>query len=77
MVTRGMMNFARDDLELALVVAHEIAHNSMKHIDAKKQNMGCRCLGGYRCPHPHAWANQSQLCPSGCTGVFPGIRGRS
>lgn len=40
MIARGMMNFAKDDNELALVVSHEIAHNSMKHIDAKKQNMG-------------------------------------
>ena len=40
MIARGMMTFARDDNELALVVSHEIAHNSMKHIDAKKQNMG-------------------------------------
>lgn len=40
MIARGMMNFAKDDNELALVVSHEIAHNSMKHIDSKKQNMG-------------------------------------
>lgn len=39
MVTRGMMNFARDDNELALVLSHEMAHNTMKHIDAKKGNM--------------------------------------
>jgi hypothetical protein len=40
MIARGMMSFAKNDNELALVVSHEIAHNSMKHIDAKKQNMG-------------------------------------
>lgn len=40
MIARGMMSFAKDDNELALVVSHEIAHNSMKHIEAKKQNMG-------------------------------------
>ncbi|MDO8346471.1 MAG: M48 family metallopeptidase [Rugosibacter sp.] len=39
MIARGMMSFAKTDNELALVVSHEIAHNSMKHIDAKKQNM--------------------------------------
>lgn len=39
MIARGMMSFAKNDNELALVVAHEMAHNSMKHIDAKKQNM--------------------------------------
>lgn len=40
MIARGMMSFAKTDNELALVVSHEIAHNSMKHIEAKKQNMG-------------------------------------
>ncbi|TFY99256.1 PDZ domain-containing protein [Ramlibacter henchirensis] len=38
MITRGMMNFARTDEELALVVGHELAHNTMRHIDAKKAN---------------------------------------
>lgn len=44
MVTRGMMNFAKDDNELALVISHELAHNTMKHSDAKKQNMGLGLL---------------------------------
>lgn len=44
MIARGMMTFAKDDNELALVVSHEIAHNSMKHIEAKKQNMGLGLL---------------------------------
>jgi len=43
-VTRGMMNFARDDIELATVIAHEMAHNTMAHMDAKKQNMGIGLL---------------------------------
>jgi hypothetical protein len=37
-VTRGMMAFAKDDLELSLVLAHELAHNVMHHMDAKAQN---------------------------------------
>jgi hypothetical protein len=37
-ITRGMMRFAQDDTELALVVSHELAHNVMKHIDAKTKN---------------------------------------
>ena len=37
-ITRGMMGFTRSDDELALVVAHEIAHDSMRHLDAKKTN---------------------------------------
>ena len=37
-ITQGMMGFTRTDEELALVVAHEIAHNMMAHLDAKKGN---------------------------------------
>lgn len=37
-VSRGMMMFAKDDLELELVIAHELAHNVMNHIDAKTTN---------------------------------------
>jgi len=44
LITRGMVNFARTDDELALVIAHEMAHNLMKHIEAKKQNMGLGLL---------------------------------
>lgn len=36
--TSGMMRFVESDEELALVVAHEIAHNVMKHIEAKQAN---------------------------------------
>lgn len=37
-ITQGMMNFAGSEEELALVVSHEIAHNLMRHLDAKKTN---------------------------------------
>ncbi|MES2636232.1 MAG: M48 family metallopeptidase [Pseudomonadota bacterium] len=37
-VYKGMMDFFKTDEEIALVVSHELAHNSMKHIDAKKKN---------------------------------------
>lgn len=37
-VTTGMMNFATQDKELALVIGHELAHNSRKHVEAKKKN---------------------------------------
>lgn len=36
-VTSAMMRFA-DDRELAAVIAHEISHNAMGHIDAKMKN---------------------------------------
>lgn len=45
-VTEGMMRFAALDEELALVVSHELAHNTMKHIDAKKQNAMAGAMGG-------------------------------
>ena len=37
-VTRGMMRFAQSDSDLATIVAHEIAHDAMGHIDAQKTN---------------------------------------
>lgn len=37
-VTRGMMRFAATDDELALVIAHELAHNAMDHIEAQRGN---------------------------------------
>lgn len=37
-ITRGMMRFVRSDEEIALVLAHELAHNAMDHIDAQQQN---------------------------------------
>ncbi|MFC1856831.1 M48 family metalloprotease [Thermodesulfobacteriota bacterium] len=37
-IFKGMLRFAEDDQELALVVSHELAHNIMKHIEAKTQN---------------------------------------
>lgn len=43
-VTRGMLRFVRNDAELALVISHELAHNAMKHIEAKKANAGLGLL---------------------------------
>ncbi len=37
-VTRGMMRFASSDNELALVLGHELAHNSRAHARAKTGN---------------------------------------
>lgn len=37
-ITQGMMRFVESDQELALVIAHELAHNIMAHIDAKMTN---------------------------------------
>ena len=38
-ITKGMMRFARDDQDLALVIAHELGHNLMGHIDKKQTNI--------------------------------------
>ena len=37
-IFQGMMDFANTDQELSMVVAHELAHNNMRHIEAKKTN---------------------------------------
>lgn len=37
-VQRGMLRFANNDTELALVISHEIAHNSMGHMQSKMTN---------------------------------------
>lgn len=42
-VTSGLMRFADTDDELALVIGHELAHNTMGHIESKTGNM---VLGG-------------------------------
>ena len=42
-VTSGMMNFAANDDELAMIVGHELAHNSMGHI---RKILGNRILSG-------------------------------
>ena len=37
-ITRGMLRFVENDRELALVIAHELAHNAMEHIRSQQQN---------------------------------------
>jgi predicted Zn-dependent protease len=37
-VTAGILRFLPDDNDLAVVVAHEIAHDAMRHIDAQMKN---------------------------------------
>jgi membrane-associated protease RseP (regulator of RpoE activity) len=47
LITRGMLDFARTDPELALVVGHEIAHNAMGHLDARTQLMRSLAANGH------------------------------
>ena len=37
-IAKGMMRFVEDDNELALVIAHELGHNAMRHMDKKQTN---------------------------------------
>lgn len=37
-VNTGMFRFVENDDQLAIVIAHEIAHNVMRHLDGKKAN---------------------------------------
>lgn len=38
-ITQGMMRFVEQDQELSLVIAHELAHNTMGHISSQRSNM--------------------------------------
>ena len=59
-VFSGLMDFARTDQELSLVLAHELSHNAMRHIDAKKANFFIGLL--------------FDILVTGVTGVDLGIR---
>jgi beta-barrel assembly-enhancing protease len=45
-VTSSMMRFATEEGELETVVAHEIAHNAMRHIDAQRKNVTLGAIFG-------------------------------
>lgn len=45
-ITRPMLRLASTEAELALVLAHELAHNARGHIDAKKKNANTAGMGG-------------------------------
>ncbi|MET0086543.1 MAG: M48 family metalloprotease [Sedimenticola sp.] len=38
LVTPGMIRFTENDNELGMVIAHELAHNAMHHMDARRIN---------------------------------------
>ncbi len=39
LMTQGIVNYSKDENEIALIIAHELAHNDRGHIEAKKKNM--------------------------------------
>ncbi|GGB91003.1 hypothetical protein GCM10011352_16310 [Marinobacterium zhoushanense] len=43
-ITSGLIRFAESDAEVAMVLAHEIAHNAMKHLEAKQSNISAASL---------------------------------
>jgi len=45
-VSKGIMRFAENDNEMALVIAHELGHSAMRHIDKIRQNATVGTLGG-------------------------------
>ncbi len=45
-VSKGIVRFSETDDELALVIAHELAHSALLHVDKKKQNALAGSLGG-------------------------------
>ena len=45
-ITRGILRFTENDNELALIIAHELGHNAMRHIDKRKGNALAGGLGG-------------------------------
>jgi len=46
MITTGMLRFAQQDEELALILGHELAHNTRGHIAAKRVNASIGLLLG-------------------------------
>lgn len=38
-IYNGMMKFLQDDDEVAIIMAHELAHNMMSHVEATRQNV--------------------------------------
>ncbi len=45
-ITPAMVRFTKDNNELAYIIAHEFAHNMMRHVASKKQNVAAGLLIG-------------------------------
>lgn len=45
-ITTAIMRFTRSDDELALIIAHELAHNTEGHLKSKNRNAAVAAIGG-------------------------------
>ncbi len=45
-VSKGILRFTENDNELALVIAHELGHSALSHVNKMKQNAAAGMLGG-------------------------------
>lgn len=45
-IARGIIRFAENDNELAMVIAHELGHSALRHVDKMRQNASVGTLGG-------------------------------
>lgn len=46
-VAKGIVRFTENDNELAMVIAHELGHSAMRHVDKIRQNASVGILGGF------------------------------
>lgn len=45
-IAKGIVRFAESDNELALVIAHELAHNALEHVSKQQQNAAIGAFSG-------------------------------
>lgn len=45
-ISKGIVRFAENDAEIALVIAHELGHIAMSHVNKKQQNAMAGTIGG-------------------------------
>lgn len=55
-ITSGMMNFTKNDEELALIIGHELAHNTMGHI---RKIVGNTILSGFATRYTRPFESES------------------
>jgi hypothetical protein len=66
-VTTGMLRFVEDDTELSLVMAHEMSHNALGHLEKRYGNIlrGCSALWKTTRSCRSLWPTRCPTTPSG------------